>query len=154
MYKGATCRTCGKHFSDYRNANRHYRTVHMKEPTAKCDLCHKELKHYHSLNVHKFKVHGIGNISFGKFADQLIWILKRWFSYNLLGLPCLFSGVRVCLECGKEFKGKQARQSVHNHYNRMHVVKPPSKCEICTSEFNHKDDLRKHLKRCKLKHAK
>ena len=61
---GGKCLRCGRTFSLFNSARRHFKTVHLHgklvgETPVKCDLCHKTFRNDMSLKYHLRQTHSI-----------------------------------------------------------------------------------------------
>lgn len=113
-----TCRVCGRRFINNSVLNRHMET-HVDFVPFKCEHCLQSYKHKKSLDVHLFRVHGIGS---GEEAKERV---KKY-----------------CHVCPKSYFD---RNKLEKHL-RTHTGERPFKCDDCGKGFVDKSYVKQHMK--------
>ncbi|XP_063927353.1 zinc finger protein 235-like [Zophobas morio] len=113
------CHLCDKKFVVNSSLQKHF-LAHSNQRAFVCDICKKEYKHKRVMNVHKKRVHGVGE---AKVPERV----KR----------------HLCHVCPKSFFD---RNKLVKHMC-SHTGEKPHMCGICQKKFVDKSYIKPHMKK-------
>ena len=131
---GGKCLLCGKSFSAFTSAKRHYQLVHLEERLVECHVCKKFYKGDVGLRQHLRANHGIyqSMMKDMQFPQQQNFWTKNEdcfpFYTDLEGLCCVIVAKHDCTEIAERTLSSACSILVllQNHHRRRYDLESPS----------------------------
>ena len=137
------CNICGKRCHNTQKLRNQIQSGHLGKTDYMCDICHKFFGHSRTLKIHK-RVHSTGSYFQCNLCKRRCMSLGKLNDHN----QSHEEGEFVCSYCNTEFfhsrKLKDQKRVCKDRPTGQKIEKIV--CRLCGHAYNHRRDLKHHIK--------